>query len=349
MHTQKAYKIGKAYRVGLIAGLMSRGMAADKARWITVHPNGKGPKADGKGNKKGLHAQIDDTTGTVLRGMGGKFNGMTLSQVKAASKKARKAAAGRGVHTTTSKVNPAPVKTSTPVATMMPVVGGLSLASAPTATEDTPVPANFESLERDWDGDLIMPEETQTKLHADTKFQPGTETAEAAESVLKDYTGAGYKDINNALRSGDSLDSDTFPEEIKEQVETIDAYLNEHKTTEPMQVFRGINAEEAQRMLETGEYQDKGYSSTSTSMGRSSVFAKPSSQVDDGKTKIVFALNVPKGYGAVSLRDNDRFMFASEREILLERGAHGKISHVEKIKSGKITKYVAYVDLDPRV
>lgn len=57
-------------------------LAADAGAWITIHPNGKGPKADGSGNKKGRRVKIDPQTGEVLKGLGGKFNGRHLSEVK---------------------------------------------------------------------------------------------------------------------------------------------------------------------------------------------------------------------------------------------------------------------------
>lgn len=52
--------------------------AQDKAPaedgWITVHPNGK--------ENKGQHVEIDDTTGTIRKGMGGKFKGQKISEIK---------------------------------------------------------------------------------------------------------------------------------------------------------------------------------------------------------------------------------------------------------------------------
>ena len=81
MNLETVKALGRAYALGLAYshGLAHRGMAADEARWITVHPGGKGPKANGKGNKKGRKALIDSETGEVLGGMGGKFNGRHIS------------------------------------------------------------------------------------------------------------------------------------------------------------------------------------------------------------------------------------------------------------------------------
>ena len=59
-----------------------RGQAQDEAKWITVHPGGKGPKADGSGDKGGTPVLIDDDTGRVLGGMGGKFTGQKINEIK---------------------------------------------------------------------------------------------------------------------------------------------------------------------------------------------------------------------------------------------------------------------------
>ena len=61
-------------------------MAQDEDRWITVHPGGKGMKSDGSGAKGGTHVLIDGETGEIKGGMGGKFNGKTIREVKAQSK-----------------------------------------------------------------------------------------------------------------------------------------------------------------------------------------------------------------------------------------------------------------------
>ena len=59
-----------------------RKQAQDEAKWITVHPGGKGPKADGSGEKGGTPVLIDDETGRIMGGMGGKFTGQKINEVK---------------------------------------------------------------------------------------------------------------------------------------------------------------------------------------------------------------------------------------------------------------------------
>ena len=46
-----AHGAGKAYAIGLMMGLMSKGLTYDEAKWVNLHPAGKGPKASGEGNK----------------------------------------------------------------------------------------------------------------------------------------------------------------------------------------------------------------------------------------------------------------------------------------------------------
>lgn len=46
----------------------------DSVGWITVHPNGEGTK--------GIPVKIDKDTGTVLAGMGGKFNGKHIGNLR---------------------------------------------------------------------------------------------------------------------------------------------------------------------------------------------------------------------------------------------------------------------------
>lgn len=80
-----AKRLGAAFRAGMafVAGKRHKSnmVAQDSDRWITVHPGGKGPKSDGKGNKKGTPVLIDGETGRIKGGMGGKFHGMKISDV----------------------------------------------------------------------------------------------------------------------------------------------------------------------------------------------------------------------------------------------------------------------------
>lgn len=67
---QLAFMKGFLYALGR----QKKKLAQDDAKWITVHPNGQG--------HKGRPALIDTSSGEVLGGMGGKFNGRHISTVK---------------------------------------------------------------------------------------------------------------------------------------------------------------------------------------------------------------------------------------------------------------------------
>lgn len=89
---QKALKF-RAARLGRLAaqGYLDATLAFDSPQWITTHPNGKGPKASGKGNKKGQHVLIESTTGEVLGGAGGKFNGKHITEMSRKNKQPEQA------------------------------------------------------------------------------------------------------------------------------------------------------------------------------------------------------------------------------------------------------------------
>ena len=71
---QQAFNAGVAFALGRNQVLM----AYDSPEWITVHPNGA--------EHKGRPALIDNATGEVLGGMGGKFTGRHISAVKQGGK-----------------------------------------------------------------------------------------------------------------------------------------------------------------------------------------------------------------------------------------------------------------------
>lgn len=78
-------KLGMAFRAGMAFSFGHRftvqnRLAQDEAKWITVHPNGKGMTKNGD-KAKGQPVLIDDDTGEVLGGMGGKFTGKHISAV----------------------------------------------------------------------------------------------------------------------------------------------------------------------------------------------------------------------------------------------------------------------------
>lgn len=83
---QLAFMKGFLYALGR----QQKKLAQDDAKWITVHPNGQG--------HKGRPALIDTSSGEVLGGMGGKFNGRHISAVKRGHEQA-------GAHMNVNRMN----------------------------------------------------------------------------------------------------------------------------------------------------------------------------------------------------------------------------------------------------
>ena len=85
MNAERAEELGRAFALGYVYGHGVL-MAQDEARWITVHPNGRGANANGDPTK-GRPLRIDDETGTILGGMGGKGKVTKLTDFKTSRKK----------------------------------------------------------------------------------------------------------------------------------------------------------------------------------------------------------------------------------------------------------------------
>ena len=85
MDTERAKELGRAFALGYVYGHGVL-MAQDEAKWITVHPNGTGANANGD-PIKGRPLLIDDETGSILGGMGGKGKGKKLTDFKTSRKK----------------------------------------------------------------------------------------------------------------------------------------------------------------------------------------------------------------------------------------------------------------------
>ena len=85
MNAERAEELGRAFALGFVYGHGVL-MAQDEAKWITVHPNGTGANANGD-PIKGRPLLIDDETGSILGGMGGKGKGKKLTDFKTSRKK----------------------------------------------------------------------------------------------------------------------------------------------------------------------------------------------------------------------------------------------------------------------
>ena len=87
--------------------------APAKDGWITVHPNGK--------EHKGQHVEIDDETGGVKKGFGGKFRGQKISEIRS---KFRGPQVNRLAERPDRKPEPAPMRTPAPQTSAGQKLGG---------------------------------------------------------------------------------------------------------------------------------------------------------------------------------------------------------------------------------
>lgn len=81
-HFRLGFAFSSGFRYGSKLKVAQDSLSEDAPKWITVHPGGKGPKANGKGMKGGSPVLIESETGEILGGMGGKFTGKTMGQMK---------------------------------------------------------------------------------------------------------------------------------------------------------------------------------------------------------------------------------------------------------------------------
>ena len=134
MDTEKAGKIGRAFALGYVYGHGVL-MAQDEARWITVHPNGTGANANGD-PIKGRPLLIDDETGSILGGMGGKGKGKKLTDFKTSRKKmtfkssSSASKPAKPHHNNPSLAGPAPSAGIPPASGAQPQVSAPAPASA---------------------------------------------------------------------------------------------------------------------------------------------------------------------------------------------------------------------------
>lgn len=308
---------------------------ADAAEWVTVHPNGP--------ENKGQPCLVDKIANIVLGGLGGKFTGMSIG-------KAFKKAAGKIFKKSKSKKQPKENSSSENNSSNQSPKGnksnnstnGYDLAKVPQVGSKTPLPKGVKGWRGREESGLPKLGDDASAYHALNKFDENSDTGKAAKYLFERYTATLAKTLNGELRKDPSLKNDKF---FRDRVKIIDAYFDDpnHRLKNSVKVYRAVSdAPAARKMLKSGLFQDKGYVSTTTSHDTALDFMSDSSEKD----RFVFAMSVPKGYKAVSL--NDISVHPGEHEILLKRGATGKISHVEKIRNDRGGwDYVGYVNISP--
>lgn len=131
MDAERAEELGRAFRLGMAWG-KGVSMAQDEAKWITVHPNGTGANANGD-PIKGRPLLIDDETGSILGGMGGKGKGKKLTDFKTSRKKMTFKSSGSASKPAKPHHNNPALAGSAPSAGIPPASAAQPQVSAPAA------------------------------------------------------------------------------------------------------------------------------------------------------------------------------------------------------------------------
>lgn len=242
-------------------------VTGDADKWITLP-------------KSGEHVLLGEG-GEVKAGMGGKFTGKTISQVKENKSK---------------QAPPATAKT----------------AATTTATKEQPKPAaTAKSL-------------TGSKAHQAAK---AGNLSQAETSALKNYTGSMYVDLNSRLRN------DKPPAKAdKKDFEQMQKAFASAATSDPINVFRGVNGAQFANLKPGESFTDKAYTSTSTNKDTANVFS------GYGDSQAILNIEVPKGSRAISAESFSAFKGNNgkgEGEIILDRNGKYEVTKVDPPTKGK--------------
>jgi len=146
--------------------------------------------------------------------------------------------------------------------------------------------------------------------------------------AFNDYSDFSYKDINNHLREGGSIDND--------KIQDIDTITNNMNSLEDnYQLYRGqpmepilgenwqdLSNDELQKFVGT-EYEDKAFVSTSTDIDVAKKY---------GSFGGLLEINAPEGTKAMAMREISTYA-NSDKEMLLQRGLNYRIDSIEKINN----------------
>jgi len=143
--------------------------------------------------------------------------------------------------------------------------------------------------------------------------------------AIKEYTGSMYLTVNPLLRAGKPV----AKADMKE-MKLIDQAFDKAKTTEPIEVYRGVGGARYANLKPGDSFKDEGFVSTSTDKDTADVFTR-------GDDQAIMQIQVPKGSKAISVDAFSVFKkggaaVRSENEILLNRGGHYKVVSVKPAK-----------------
>ena len=208
-----AFGLGIAYATGITA-------AMDEAKWITVHPNGTGANANGD-PIKGRPLLIDDETGSILGGMGGKGKGKKLTDFKTSRKKMAFKSSGSASKSAKPQVSaPAPASASGASGSETKETNGLKIKQPENSEISLPkpaVPANWR--------EMSYGEQFAAKMDMQKQFlTPDLDYSKLSEKDLNTYERVAKEAANERDRYFDGKTVKTNADLAQKRLDQIQDY-----------------------------------------------------------------------------------------------------------------------------
>ena len=219
MDAERAKELGRAFSLGYAYG-HGASMAMDEAKWITVHPNGTGANANGD-PIKGRPLLIDDETGTILGGMGGKGKGKKLTDFKTSRKKMTFKSSGSASKPAKPQVSaPAPASASGASGSETKETNGLKIKQPENSEISLPkpaVPANWR--------EMSYGEQFAAKMDMQKQFlTPDLDYSKLSEKDLNTYERVAKEAANERDRYFDGKTVKTNADLAQKRLDQIQDY-----------------------------------------------------------------------------------------------------------------------------
>ena len=219
MDAERAKELGRAFSLGYAYG-HGASMAMDEAKWITVHPNGTGANANGD-PIKGRPLLIDDETGTILGGMGGKGKGKKLTDFKTSRKKMTFKSSGSASKPAKPQVSaPAPASASGESGSETKETNGLKIKQPENSEISLPkpaVPANWR--------EMSYGEQFAAKMDMQKQFlTPDLDYSKLSEKDLNTYERVAKEAANERDRYFDGKTVKTNADLAQKRLDQIQDY-----------------------------------------------------------------------------------------------------------------------------
>ena len=182
-------------------------------------------------------------------------------------------------------------------------------------------PNGGSGADGDGDGDggpaKEMANRTEVDSWAETSFgssDPEELYSSSSLGALRDYTGTGYVDSNNGLRTGKAPTAAD---------KNIDKAIASQTIDRKVVVYRGAT-KDFPTLSEGDSFKDDAFMSVSASEDVGLSFARGGV----GERRVLMKMNLPKG-------SNAAFIGSGESELILGRGTSFKVTSVKTIRSGR--------------